>query len=373
MKTILFITGTRADYGKIKPLIKAVEVEKKFTTRVFVTGMHMLSKYGSTFEQLDNDGIRNLFKFINQSKSTLPEMILANTISGLSNFINEFEIDLIVVHGDRIEALAGAIVGALNNIRVLHIEGGEVSGTIDESIRHAISKFSHVHMVANDESLNRLVKMGEDLENIHVIGSPDIDIMLSDGLPSLEIVKDRYDISFNEYSILIFHPVTTEYNEFEDITNELLKFINSTNLNLIIIYPNNDLGSNIILDKYNRLKRPNIKLIPSMRFEYFLTLLKNCQIIIGNSSSGIREAEVYGKAAVNIGSRQNGRNKNSKNIVDSNYTAKSIDNSVNLALKIQVTSEKTFGDGKSAEKFLELMNNGKVLNCPIQKIFVESD
>jgi len=148
MKNILFVTGTRADYGKIKSLMKKVKKSSDFDLMIFVTGMHMLSKYGATYNEIEKDGFTNLYKYINQTENSSMDNVLANTILGLSNYINEYQIDLIVVHGDRVEALAGAIVGALNNIRVAHIEGGEISGTIDDSIRHAITKFSHIHFVA---------------------------------------------------------------------------------------------------------------------------------------------------------------------------------------------------------------------------------
>ncbi|RKJ17522.1 UDP-N-acetylglucosamine 2-epimerase (hydrolyzing), partial [Butyricicoccus sp. 1XD8-22] len=188
MKKIVFLTGTRADYGKIKSLINKVWEDSSFELYLFVTGMHMLSRYGSTWREIEKDGFKNVYHFINQSQNTPMDIALSDTISGLSNYIAEINPDLIVVHGDRLEALAGAIVGAFNNIRVVHIEGGEVSGTIDESIRHAITKFAHIHMVSNDESKKRIIQMGEAEKNIFVIGSPDIDIMYSNKLPSIEKV-----------------------------------------------------------------------------------------------------------------------------------------------------------------------------------------
>src|SRR5690606_26359348 len=151
--------------------------------------------------------------YINQNPNTPMDIALSNTITGLTHYIQEIKPDLIVVHGDRLEALAGAIVGAFNNIRVAHIEGGEVSGTIDESIRHAITKFAHLHFVSNEESKKRIVQLGENPDHVYVIGSPDIDIMHSQNLPSLLKAKERYNIKFDHYSIAIYHPVTTE-NEY---------------------------------------------------------------------------------------------------------------------------------------------------------------
>jgi len=154
----------------------------------------MLAKYGNTVDEVRKEGFRNIHTFINQTSSMPMDVVLANTINGLSNYIQEFRPDMIVVHGDRVEALAGAIVGALNNILVAHIEGGERSGTVDESMRHSISKLAHLHFVANKEAEKRLVQMGENKSQIFIIGSPDIDIMLSKSLPSLQKVKRRYGI-----------------------------------------------------------------------------------------------------------------------------------------------------------------------------------
>ena len=173
------MTGTRADYGKLKSLMIEVENNDDFELHIFVTGMHMLSKYGSTYLEIEKDGFRNIYKFVNTKMNLGMDITLSNTIVGFSNYVSELKPDLIVVHGDRVEALAGAIVGALNNIKVAHIEGGEISGTIDESIRHAVTKFSHLYFVANEEAKKHVIQLGEKEENIYVIGSPDIDIMFS--------------------------------------------------------------------------------------------------------------------------------------------------------------------------------------------------
>ena len=211
-KRVLFLTATRADFGKLQALIQKTQEEDSFESFVFVTGMHTLARYGSTYLEIEKAGIRNIFIYINQRVNTSQDMdiVLANTIHGLGNYIREVKVDMIVVHGDRIEALAGAIVGAMNNILVAHIEGGELSGTVDELVRHAVTKLAHIHLVANEESQKRVIQLGEVTESVAVIGSPDIDIMLSDQLPTLEEAKEWYNISFSEYGIFCYHPVTTD-------------------------------------------------------------------------------------------------------------------------------------------------------------------
>jgi len=252
---IVFLTGTRADYGKIKKIMSTLEKNDLFELHVFVTGMHMHAQYGETYREVYKDGYKNIFLYFNQrtSMGSVMDVALANTISGFSAYACELEPDLIVVHGDRIEALAVAIVGAMNNILVAHIEGGEVSGTIDESIRHAITKLAHVHFVANEESKKRILQLGEREDRVHIIGSPDIDIMLSPNLPTIEEAKLRYGIPFDTFIIGMFHPVTTSYNNMSKYAKIYVDAIVTSGKNFILIHPNNDIGREFIIEEYTRL------------------------------------------------------------------------------------------------------------------------
>ncbi len=373
-KKILFITGTRADFGKLKSLIRIVEKSDIFESYIFATGMHMLSKYGLTVNEIEKEGFKNIYKYINQTESVPMEIILSNTIEGLSNYISEIKPDLIVVHGDRVEALAGAIVGALRNILVAHIEGGEVSGTVDELIRHSVSKLAHIHFVANEEAKNRLIQMGENEENIYIIGSPDLDIMISKNLPTIEDAKKRYEIEFDTYSIFMYHPVTTELDRLRENIIEVLEALLMSKKNYIVIYPNNDIGSNIIFEEIDKMlsKINKFKIFPSIRFEYFLTLMKNSEFIIGNSSAGIREAEVYGKVSINIGSRQNGRHKanNIINVMENRYE---IMKAIRLAEKIKnnIKPSMSFGNGNSYLLFYNIIKSNNFWKTPKQKHFID--
>lgn len=370
-KKIVFLTGTRADFGKLKPLINKVEQSNLFDCHIFVTGMHMLAKYGSTFIEVVDQKYQNIHPFINQTTNTDMDIILSNTILGFSNYVKEIKPDLIIVHGDRVEALAGAMVGALNNILVVHIEGGEVSGTIDELIRHAITKMSHIHFVANKKAKQRLIQMGEKKDTIFIIGSPDIDIMMSDSLPLLSKVKKHYEISFNTYSIFCYHPVTTELDQLETNINNTISALIESNKNYVVIYPNNDPGSDIILNAILTLEEhKNFRILPSMRFEYFLTLLKNCEFIIGNSSSGIRGAGLYGVPAINIGTRQKNRSEN-KSIINVPPEKDEIQKGIkNIEGKF---FEKTFefGQGNSTELFYKTLKKKDIWKLPHQKQFVD--
>lgn len=370
MKKIVFITGTRADYSKIRPLILSLKELENVDVGIFVTGMHMLRDYGSTHNEVESTSTWD-YKFINQSQGDSDYKIMSNTIAGFGDFVRENKPDLIVVHGDRIEALAGALVGAMDNVRVAHIEGGELSGSVDDSYRHAITKLSHIHLVSNAEAKARLIQLGESEESIFQIGSPEFDLMYSSNLPSIEDVLDRYEIPFQNYAIAILHPVKTETDANQENAKIFCEALVQTNLNYIIIESNNDQGSYEVREEIRKLwKFSNFSIFPSIRYDFFLILLRNAQFIIGNSSSGVREAPHYGIPAVNLGSRQEGRVR-SKLVINSLFDKKLVIKSVHTALDLPRVPEYNFGDGQSAKRFKELIASQKIWQLPIQKTFVE--
>jgi UDP-N-acetylglucosamine 2-epimerase (hydrolysing) len=352
----------------MKPLMRAVQNEPGFICEVFVTGMHMLKRYGLTVNEIRNAGITNIFTFINQDSTERGmDVVLANTIRGLGHYVREFRPDMIVVHGDRVEALGGAIVGSLHNILVAHVEGGEISGTIDELLRHAISKLSHLHFVSNEQARRRLIQMGELDTSVHVIGSPNIDIMLSDTLPTLTEVKQRYDIPHDEYALLVYHPVTTEVERIRTHAQAVVTGAIRSGLNYVVIYPNNDSGTESIMEVLESVRgHPRFTLLPSMRFEYYLTLLRHAQAIVGNSSSGVHEAPVYGVPTVNIGTRQLNRFRY-QSIIDVSEDEEQIV----AALSDLPTAVPSlhFGTGQSARLFMERLEDSDTWSTPCQKQF----
>lgn len=372
-KKIVFLTGTRADFGKMKPLMKAVSETPEFESTIFITGMHTLSRYGYTLDEIQRvAGFMNTHTFMNQIHGEPMELVLANTIGGFSRYIHEYMPDLIVVHGDRVESLAGAIAGALRRVLVAHIEGGELSGTVDELIRHAVTKLSHLHFVANDEAQNRLRQLGEHPSTIYVIGSPDIDTMLSENLPAREEVKKKYEIGFDNYGIALFHPVTTELEELRARAETFVSAILESGQNFIVIYPNNDEGCEDIFNAYTRLEgNPRFKMFPSMRFEYFLCALKNASYIVGNSSAGIREAPVYAVPTINIGNRQQNRFQY-KSIINVGYEKMSILEGISKATVMKDLNPcHYFGDGKSTIRFMNALLTPGFWDTPKQKQFCD--
>lgn len=372
-KKVLFITGTRADYGKLKPLMKKLDESNDFCVYIFVCGMHISETFGSTYLEVQKDNYENIYVAFGLEQTGDYSVNLGNTITHLGGYVRNIKPDIIIVHGDRMDALAGAVVGALSNILVAHIEGGEVSGTVDESIRHAISKFAHIHFVCNEDAKKRLIQMGEEDKRIFVIGSPDIDIMMSPDLPSLNEARLKYDIDFEDYNILMYHPVTTEYSTIGERIRAVVDAVISSELNYVVIYPNSDLGSEVILNEYNRFNgNPHFRVFPSIRFEHFLTLLKNSGFIIGNSSAGIRESGIYGIPAIDIGSRQNGRYNSDviRNIVHVDEDFDSILKAVSDTSHLRMPSQ-AFGHGDSTDLFMKIMNSEQLFKLSIQKHFVE--
>lgn len=371
MKKIVFITGTRADYGKIKSVIKMLDNSNTFDVYIYVTGMHLLEKYGSTYIEIQKDGFNNIFLSKRIDNSLSMDEILANNILQFTKFVKNIKPDMIFVHGDRVEAMAGAIVGALNNIYVSHIEGGEISGTIDESIRHAISKLANFHFVSNESSKKNLIQMGENANNIFIVGSPDIDIMVKNNY-DIDYIKKKYNINFENYAIMIYHPVISEIDFLKNKIKVLVDSIIESDRNYVVIYPNNDMGSDIILEEYKRLiGNDKIIMYPSIRFEYFLTLLKYSDFVIGNSSLGIRESGIYGIPTINVGTRQNGRYdlRTQKNICCVNEKKSEIINAINEIEKYKY-KDKIFGNGDSDKRILKILECDNLWKRNIQKKFI---
>lgn len=372
MKKILFVTGTRADYGKMKSLIRAVNISSDFELHIYVSGMHLIERLGNTYREIIKDGFSGVYVDFSQANIGDMSYDLGDTICHMAAYVKKIVPDMIVVHGDRIDALAGAIVGAFANIRVAHIEGGELSGTIDESIRHAISKFAHIHLVSTEEAAKRLIQLGENSSYIYVMGSPDIDIMLSDSLPDMDEARSRYDMDFDRYGIFMYHPVTTELEELSEHIQKVMDALIASGRNYIVVYPNNDHGSEVILHEYERLRdNRHFRIFPSLRFEYFLTFLKNADFFIGNSSGGIRETGVYGIPAIDIGTRQSGRyDSNVRNVQHVDEDVEEIEFAIENIGKYRIKAD-VYGDGNSTERFMDIISNGEIWKAPIQKRFID--
>ncbi len=370
-REILFVTGTRADFGKLRELMTAVQDSPQLGARVVVTGMHLLRRYGYTVREIERAGLRRLHLIPNQVDGEPMALVLANTVQALARLVHEERPDAIVVHGDRVEALAGALVGSLANVRVIHIEGGEVSGTIDDTIRHSISKHAHIHLVANDDARSRLRQLGEETNRIFVVGSPEVDVLTSPDAPTPAQLRDRYDIGFGTFGVLAMHPVTTELAQTGPHAAAVVDAVLADSGNWVVIDPNNDEGCEQVRQQLDRLTGDRFVRLPSMRFEYFVTLMRNADVMLGNSSSGVREAPVLGTPSVNVGTRQRRRS-----------TAGSVTNVVperDAILAALVTaraggrhpSDTGFGKPGASKHIMSLLSGDEIWAVPLYKEFVD--
>lgn len=370
MRTVLAITGTRADFGKQKGLMKALESSDDFSLKVVITGMHLMKRYGETVKEVLKAGLRDVHELPNQVPGEPMDLVLSNTIAGLGRLVHEQPPDAIVVHGDRLEALAGAVVGAIRNIRVIHLEGGELSGTIDGSFRHAITKLAHVHLVANDAARGRLIAMGEQPASVLPVGSLEVDALLAANHLDYSDVAKHYELPDGPLGVAILHPVTTEPERSWSTAGALVDALLAVDLPFVVIDPNNDEGTSVIQHAYERLSgNLNIRRLPSMSFDSFVSVLKHCAVIVGNSSSGVREAPVFGTRSVNIGSRQRGR-ANAPTICNVRPDSGEIVAAINQAVVDGPGPSTTeFGQGGSVEMVLSALRSRGLWEISLDKSF----
>ncbi len=367
-KKILFVTGTRADFGKVKPLADACYACGHQVT-YFVTGMHMMSKYGLTKTEVHKALAHDVVEFVNQREGDALDQVLAKTVTGFSDYIFENKQDLVVVHGDRVEALASTLVTSMNNLRSAHIEGGEVSGTIDESFRHCNSKLASIHLVSSESAKKRVMALGEPGSNVYVIGSPELDVHSAPSGVLLDQVKDRYNIKFKDFGVVIFHPVTSESDSIYAQTEALFRALTVTTKKFVVISPNNDPGSEEVFRVLSTLSTEQFRVIPSMRFHYFSELMKNASIIVGNSSLGVREAPFLGVPSIDIGTRQTNRvSTDSVKHFDA-FCIDEIVGAVNSDWGKRYPLCSEFGSGNAAALFTKLLDSDLFWNGKLQKYF----
>lgn len=366
-RSLLFVTGTRADFGKLEPLAVAAR-DAGFRVSFFVTGMHMMDRYGRTKIEVHRLAGIEVFEFLNQREGDPQDMILAKTVVGFSDFLAEHRPDLVIVHGDRVEALACALVCATNYVRCAHIEGGEVSGTIDEIFRHCNTKLAWCHFVSSEQAKARVMALGEAPEAIYVIGSPELD---KHGAPSgvtLAEVKARYDIPFADYGIAVFHPVTSEAATIGAQAETLFGALAESRRNFVVILPNNDPGSEDIFRAIDRLPAERFRRIPSMRFAYFSELMKNAACLVGNSSAGVREAPFLGIPSLDIGTRQTNRSE-APSIVHTPADRAAILDFLTTEWGRRFPPDTAFGEGRAADRFVAILNDESFWARGFQKAF----
>ncbi len=367
-KRLLFVTGTRADYGKLEPLAKAAQ-DAGFHISFFITGMHMMRRYGETRLEVKRFAGAEFFEFVNQREGDALDFILSKTILGFSDFVNEHRPDLVVIHGDRVEALAASIVCAMRYIRSAHIEGGEVSGTIDESIRHCNTKLCASHFVSSEAAQARVLALGEAADRVFNIGSPELDTHARPSGVSIEEVKARYAIPFDDFGIAVFHPVTSEAETMGSQAVALFGALQASGKHFVVIAPNNDPGTDGIFAVLDQLPRERFRIIPSMRFNYFSELMKNAAVMVGNSSAGVREAPFLGLPSLDVGTRQTNRAQSASIRSCAAHDSATIGRFLAECWGQRLPMDAAFGGGDAAQRFVGILQNSAFWDQPAQKVF----
>jgi UDP-N-acetylglucosamine 2-epimerase (hydrolysing) len=365
---LLFLTGTRADFGKLEPLAAAAR-DAGHRVTFFVTGMHMMDRYGLTRNEVRRMAGVAVEEYENQTEGDPQDLILARTVTGFSAYVNRVKPDLIVLHGDRIEALAGALVAATNYVRSAHIEGGEVSGTIDEVFRHCNTKLCTHHFVSSDVAARRVMALGEPAETIHTIGSPELDFHARPSGVTLDEVRARYDIGFADYGIVTFHPVTSEQDTIGAQARDLFGALEASGRSFVVIAPNNDPGSADIFSVLDRLPGDRFRVLPSMRFAHFSELMKNAACMVGNSSAGVREAPFLGLHSLDIGTRQTNRAEAPSVVTSEAGDAATIADFLARHWGRPTEAHHGFGQGSAAGRFVEVLGQRDFWNLSLQKAF----
>ena len=372
----------RANYGRVKYLIQSLKKKKKsFEIQIIIVSSPLLKKYGNLEKILLQDGIKpnEIFythvegeNLITMTKST------ALVIMELCSSLSKLNPDIVFTIGDRYESLATALTARYMNIFLCHLQGGEITGSIDESVRHAVTKLSNLHLVSTSAAKKRVIQMGENPKFVYNVGCPSIDLIKKIDLnKKCDLSKYNFGVGHKvdtskPYYVVLFHPVTTAYNSNEKNTEQLYLAIKELNLQTVWIWPNSDAGSNFITRKIRSFRereilKSKINFYTNFRVEDYIKLIKNSKCLIGNSSSGIRESSYLKVPVVNIGERQYGRDR-AQNVIDVSNTTKDILNGVKKIVKKKIHKSFLYGDGKSNLKIIKILEN---VPLKIEKHFYE--
>jgi len=375
---ILCVTGTRADYPRVKPVLNLLKLDKYFNLKLIVTGQHLEKKFGNTIKDIEKDGFKILGKVkIFDNDDTIEGMnkALQKCIYGMTKILSKNKPDILLLTVDRIETLGSALAAMTLNIPIAHIQGGEITGTLDETIRHCVTKMSHIHFAANLDAKNRIIRMGEKKSNVYNVGCPYIDYINKQNFLSNKDLSKKLNINLKKYALFTQHAVTSEINQNLKNFKISLDVIKSfKNINFVCLYSNADAGGRKINDMLKNYK--NIFVFKNLDEYIYLSLMKNASFMIGNSSAGIREAPSFATPVINIGSRQDGRLRSS-NVIDVPHNREKIIKAVNrclnnkLFLKNIQKIENPYGKGNTSEKIISILKKIDISNIEIQKKFID--
>jgi len=371
MRKVCVVVTARPSYARIKSVMAVIKERPDMQLQLVVAASALLERYGSAVEYMRADGFEPdemVYMVLEGENLVTTAKSTGLGIVELATVFDNLKPDIVISVADRYETIATAIAASYSNIPLAHVQGGEVTGSIDEKVRHAVTKLADLHFVANEDAEQRVIKMGEDPEKVYVTGCPSIDLVdrvkkvKNNNYNPFELVQGGVGKPFDpmeNYLVVMQHPVTTEYDDAFKQINQTLKAINQLRLPTFWFWPNVDAGSDRISKGIRMFREKNdipfVYFFKNMAPEDFLRLLINSKCLIGNSSSGIRECSYLGIPVVNIGDRQIGRLRG-KNVIDVNYSTNAIIKSVKKQLQNGTyPSEMIYGDGKAGQKIAELL------------------
>ncbi len=372
-KLIIGITGIRSEYDIMSSVFKEISERKMLKLKLIVTGAHMSKKYGETIKEIRKDGFKIAYSLKSlQEKGGLESRLigLGMQVHKLAKVIMRMRPDFLIVLGDREESMTAGLISAYMNVPLIHIGGGDrVIGNVDDQIRHAVSKLAHIHIVTNESSKQRLLKMGEQSFRVFNYGNPGLDrIINTPELPLKKIpeLKNFFLDKKENFLVLIQHPLSSEVKSSKKQIKITLEAIKETNMKTIIIYPNSDVGSTDIIKVIEGYRKfDNFKIIKNIPRHSFVNILRKCSCLVGNSSCGILEAPILKIPVINIGNRQRGR-LHAKNVVFVDHNKEKIKKSLNYVLnnrkykKLLVNVDNPYGNGKSSKKIVDLIEKIKI-------------
>uniref|UniRef100_A0A8C9VWG7 Bifunctional UDP-N-acetylglucosamine 2-epimerase/N-acetylmannosamine kinase n=1 Tax=Scleropages formosus TaxID=113540 RepID=A0A8C9VWG7_SCLFO len=373
-------TCNRADYSKLAPIMFGIKAQpENFELEVMVLGSHLIDDYGNTFRMIEQDDFdigSKLHTIVRGEDEAAMVESVGLALVKLPDVLQRLQPDVLVVHGDRFDALALATAAALMNVRILHLEGGEVSGTIDDSIRHAISKLAHYHACCTRSAEQHLIAMCEDHSRILLTGCPSYDKLLSAHRRDdyMDIIHSWLgdDVKEQDYIVALQHPVTTDIKNSIKIYELMLDALISFNKRTLILFPNIDAGSKEmvrVMRKKGIERHPNFRAVKHVPFEQFIQLVSHAGCMIGNSSCGVREAGAFGTPVINLGTRQTGREtgENVLHVRDAD-TQNKIYHALELQFGKRYPCSKIYGDGNAVPRILKFLQSID-LDEPLQKTF----
>lgn len=382
-KKICIITGSRAEYGLLKNLMRIFDDSTDFTLQILVTGMHLSSEFGLTYKEIESDGFTISKKVEILLSSDTPSSIAKSMGLGMISFgdaLEDLKPDLVVLLGDRTEIFSAASVCLIMQIPIAHLHGGETTeGAYDEALRHSITKMSHLHFVAAEEYRKRVIQLGEDPSSVHLVGGLGVDAIHQIALwPKVELEK-QLNFSFGEKNLLItYHPVTLENHTSKDFQNLLTALESYPDINLIFTLPNSDAGAREIIIMIQNFcnTRKNSKFFTSLGQQKYFSMLQFVDGVIGNSSSGLLEVPTFHKGTINIGNRQKGRLK-ADSVIDCEPIVDELQISIEklYSLEFQNTlkqAKNPYGDGGAAKKIFQTLSEFDLKNFDMKKSFYDT-